>query len=209
MFGDGSLTFREFAMHEPVPLATLHEAVLEILRGHNDAVLFGAQAVNAYVDEPRMTQDVDILSVRANEVAQAIRDRLSERFHIAVRVRDVADGKGFRIFQLRKPKNRHLVDVRAVDVLPPAQRIEEVLVVTPAELIARKVIAYQQRRGKPKAGTDWRDLALLLLRFPELKTKSGPVAERLQAAGADSATIAAWEGLVAQEIMAEDEDSDF
>jgi Nucleotidyl transferase AbiEii toxin, Type IV TA system len=185
------------------------EAVLEILRGHNDAVLFGAQAVNAYVDEPRMTQDVDILSVRANEVAQAIRDRLSERFHIAVRVRDVADGKGFRIFQLRKPKNRHLVDVRAVDVLPPAQRIEEVLVVTPAELIARKVIAYQQRRGKPKAGTDWRDLALLLLRVPELKTKSGPVAERLQAAGADSATIAAWEGLVAQEIMAEDEDSDF
>ena len=71
MFGDGSLTFREFAMHEPVPLATLHEAVLEILRGHNDAVLFGAQAVNAYVDEPRMTQDVDILSVRAHELAQA------------------------------------------------------------------------------------------------------------------------------------------
>src|SRR5580765_5286702 len=117
MFGDGSLTFREFAMHEPVPLATLHDAVLEILRGRDDAVLFGAQAVNAYVDEPRMTQDVDILSLHASELAETIRDRLGARFHIAVRVRDVADGKGFRIFQLRKPKNRHLVDVRAVDVL--------------------------------------------------------------------------------------------
>ena len=51
MFGDGSLTFREFVMREPLPLATIHDAVLEFLRGRDDAVLFGAQAVNAYVDE--------------------------------------------------------------------------------------------------------------------------------------------------------------
>src|ERR1051325_113160 len=69
MFGDGSLTLREFEMKEPLPLATIHEAVLEFLRNRNDAALFGAQAVNAYVDEPRMTQDVDILSVRASEFA--------------------------------------------------------------------------------------------------------------------------------------------
>jgi hypothetical protein len=25
MFGDGSLTFREFAMREPLPLATIHD----------------------------------------------------------------------------------------------------------------------------------------------------------------------------------------
>ena len=61
MFGDGSLTFQEFAMGEPVPLATIHDAVLEFLRDRDDAVLFGAQAVNAYVDEARMTQDVDIV----------------------------------------------------------------------------------------------------------------------------------------------------
>ena len=65
MFGDGSLTFREFAMREPHPLAVIHDAVLEFLRGRDDAVLFGAQAVNAYVAEPRMTQDVDIASTRA------------------------------------------------------------------------------------------------------------------------------------------------
>jgi len=51
MFGDGALTFREFIMREPVPLASIHDAVLEFLRGRDDAVLFGAQAVNAYVSE--------------------------------------------------------------------------------------------------------------------------------------------------------------
>jgi len=40
---------------------------------------------------------------------------------------------------------------------------------------ASKVIAYQQRRGQPKSGTDWRDLALLLLTFPDLKRDAGPV----------------------------------
>ena len=65
MFGDDSLTLREFAMREPLPLATIHDAILDFLRNRDDAVLFGAQAVNAYVDEPRMTQDVDIHSTRA------------------------------------------------------------------------------------------------------------------------------------------------
>ena len=36
MYGDGALTFREFAMREPVPLATIHQAVLEFLRGVDD-----------------------------------------------------------------------------------------------------------------------------------------------------------------------------
>ncbi len=131
MFGDGSLTFREFAMREPLPLATIHDAVLEFLRDRDDAVLFGAQAVNAYVSESRMTQDVDIASPRAAELAEEVRVFLNQRFHIAVRVRNVRDGLGYRVYQVRKPENRHLVDVRPVDQLPPAQRVEGVLVVTP------------------------------------------------------------------------------
>ena len=83
MFGDGSLTFREFLMHEPLPLATIHDAVLEFLRGRDDAVLFGAQAVNAYVDEPRMTQDVDILSWRAAELVEELQNYLHQRFQMA------------------------------------------------------------------------------------------------------------------------------
>ena len=209
MFGDGALTFREFAMREPLPLATVHDAVLEFLRGRDDAVLYGAQAVNAYVDEPRMTQSVDILSPRAAELAEEIRQHLNERFQIAVRVRKVREGLGYRIYQLQKPKNRHLVDVRAVEQLPSAQRVEEVLVLRPPELIASKVMALISRHGKPKSGTDWRDLALLLLTFPELKTEEGPVAEHLRASGATETVLTAWQDLVSEEILPEDEDAGF
>lgn len=34
-------------MHEPLPLATIQQAVLEFLQGRGDAVVFGALAVNA------------------------------------------------------------------------------------------------------------------------------------------------------------------
>src|SRR5437870_11519334 len=184
MFGDGPLTFREFAMREPLPLATIHDAVLEFLCGRDDAVLFGAQAVNAYVEEPRMTQDVDIASTRAEELADEIRAYLNQRFHIAARVREVRGGIGYRVYQLRKPENRHLVDVRPVSELPPAQRVRKVLVVTPPELIANKVMSMVGRQKKRKGTMDRADLMTLFVTFPELKTMDGEVAKRLRAAGA-------------------------
>lgn len=210
MFGDGPLTFREAMMREPLPLAVIHDAILfEFLPGRDDAVLYGAQAVNAYVEEARLTQDVDIASPRAAELAEELRDFLNQRFHIAVRVRSVREGIGYRVYQVHKPTNRHLVDVRPVDVLPPCQRVEKVLVVSPPELIAGKVLAWRRRQGKPKAGSDWRDLAVLLLTFPELKTVDGPVAERLGAARASEEVMAAWKELVAQEILPEDDAAEF
>jgi len=209
MFGADVLTFREFMMREPLPLATLHNAVLEFLRGRDDVVVFGAQAVNAYVNEPRMTQDLDLLSTHAEGVAQELRDHLRQRFRIAVRIRRVGEGRGFRVFQVRKSGNRHVVDLRRVETLPGAERIAGVLVMAPAELIASKVIAYQQRRGQPKAGTDWRDLAMLLLTFPDLKRDPGPVGDRLHAAGATPEVFAVWKELVAQEIRSAEEDEEF
>jgi hypothetical protein len=209
MIGERSLTFREFVMREPLPLATLQDAVLEFLRSRSDAALFGAQAVNAYVDETRMTEDVDVVSTRAREFAEEIREYLNGRFHIAVRVRDVREGLGYRVYQTRKEGNRHLVDVRPTHTLPPAQRIEDVLVIMPEELIAGKVMAFVGRRGKPKSYTDQRDLAMLLLRFPELKSETGPVRERLLAGGASPEVFSAWEELVAREILPEDEDDEF
>jgi hypothetical protein len=210
MFGDGPLTFREAMMREPLPLARIHDAILfEFLPGRDDAVLFGAQAVNAYVAESRLTQDVDIASPRAEELAEELMDFLNKRFHIAVRVRSVRGGIGYRVYQVQKPKNRHLIDVRPIDVLPPCQRVENVLVVTPPELIAGKVMAWTQRQTKPKAGTDWRDLAMLLLTFPEMKTENGQVADRLRAAGAGAEVMAAWRELVAQQIEPEDEDAGY
>lgn len=193
-------------MSETLPLATIQEAVLEFLRGREDAVVFGAQAVNAYVPEPRMSQDIDLLSPRAGELAEELRSHLSDKFHVAIRVREVAEGRGFRLYQIQKTGNRHLVDIRLVTSLPPARRIAEVLVAAPEELIALKVIAYHLRRGQPKSGTDWRDIAMLLLTFPNLKREDGLVTERLKAENADDEALTLWRELVSQEIQAEADD---
>jgi hypothetical protein len=201
MFGDGSLTFREFIMREPLPLATIQDAVLEFLHGRTDAVLFGAQAVNAYVDESRMTQDVDILSPRAAELAEELRAHLAGRFQIAVRIRTVADGLGYRLYQLRKPKNRHLVDVRRVASLPAHQVVDNVLVVPPADLICQKVVTMVNRSKSAKGPTDLTDIRRLLLTFPELKTLEGPVADRLRDSGAPESALEAWREIAVQEIV--------
>jgi len=209
MLNAGALTFEEFAMREQLPLATIHDAVLEFLRGRDDAMVFGAQAVNAYVGEARMSQDVVLISTRAGELAEELREYLSERFHIAVRVRVIGAGKGYRLFQIHKPRNRHLVDLRPAESLPRAERIEEVLVISPPELIAHKVISYHARRGQPKAGTDWRDLAMLLLTFPELKKEQGAVSEALGSMEAGQEVKQAWSELVAQELIEPEDDGEF
>lgn len=208
--GTDILTFREFMTQESLPLSTLHTAVFEFIRERDDVVMFGAQAVNAYVGEPRMTQDVDLLAVQAAAFAEELRAELSQRFFIAVRIRTVKAGKGYRLYQSQKSGSRHLVDIRQVATLPPAQRIEQIWVMSPTALVVSKVISYYQRRGKPKAGTDWRDLAMLLLSFPELKQASGPVLAGLQAASANEKILGLWQDIVDTEIQAEsDEDDDF
>lgn len=199
------LTFQEFVMHESLPLAKIQEAVLEFLQGRDDAALFGAQAVNAYVSEPRATQDVDILSTRAKEFAEELREHLSERFHIAVRVREIGE-KGLRVYQTRKEGNRHLVDVRNESTLPATQRIESINVLTPVELIASKVISYESRRGNPKSGTDWRDIAMLLLRFPDLKVADGEVMRVLSNKNAGANAKRFWNEIVVQDISIDDDE---
>ena len=193
-------------MHEPLPLSKIQAAVLEFLQGRDDAVLFGAQAVNAYVSEPRATQDVDILSTRAKELAEELREHLSERFHIAVRVRGVAGGKGIRVYQVRKEGNRHLVDVRPVFEFPDTQSFEAIKVLSPEELIASKVTSYISRFGKSKSWTDRRDLTLLLLRFPELKVADGKVQNVLNRLEAGEASLEFWAELVASDLAIENDD---
>ncbi len=196
-------------MRERVPLARIQDAVLEFLRGRTDAAVFGAQAVNAYVDQPRMTQDVDILSPRAEELAEELKRFLHERFQITVRVRAVAGGLGYRVYQVRKPKNRHLVDVRNVERLPACRRLQKVLVLRPPELVAQKVLSMIGRPKTAKGLMDAADLHRLLLRFPKLKTETGPVADTLRRLGAPPQALEAWQTLVAQEILPEDEDTGF
>ncbi len=96
--------------------------------------------------------------------------------------------------------------MRKVSNLPEAQRIEQVLVMAPAELIDSKVISYYQRRGKPKLGTDWRDLAMLLLAFPELKQESGKVLDCLTAVGASENILELWREGVGMAIEPEEDE---
>ncbi len=201
------ITFQEFVMHEPLPLSKIQEAVLEFLQGRDDAVLFGAQAVNAYVSEPRATQDVDIMSNRAPEFAEELLQYLSERFHIAVRVREIRD-KGLRIYQTRKEGNRHLVDVRIQAKFPDCQTIEQIRVLTPPELIASKVTAFISRYGQEKSWTDRRDLTALLRRFPDLKTRDGEVERLLLSHDVDDKVLAFWYEMVDEDLVVIDEDDD-
>ena len=196
-------------MREPLPLATVHEAVLEFLRGRDDVVVFGATAVNAYVSEPRMTQDIDLMSPRAAELAEELRQYLGDRFHIAVRVRVIGEGKGYRVFQIQKTGNRHLLDLRPVTSLPASQRIDDILIVSPPELIALKVVSYHTRRGRPKAFSDRRDLAMLFLAFPELKNESGAVESSLRSLGVAEEVLNSWRELVAEEIPESNDDDEF
>src|SRR5437762_6949559 len=139
------LTFQEFVTHDPLPLSTVQEVVLVFLQGRKDVVLFGAQAVNAYVGEPRMTRDIDLLSTDAKNFSEELKEALAEKFHIAIRVREI-DKKGFRIYQVRKEGNRHLVDIRPVKKFPETEIIENVRVLSPAELIASKIVSFQSRQ---------------------------------------------------------------
>lgn len=156
-------------MPREVALADLQREVFRFLAGRGDAVVFGAQAVNAYVSEPRMTSDVDILSTKAAGLAEELRCHLGAAFRIAVRVRRIGT-KGFRIYKLGRPKNKHLVDIRQVDRFPAVRRLESgITIVAPADLVAMKVIALAARAGKEKGLTDRVDLHRLLRRFPRLR----------------------------------------
>lgn len=191
-------------MRESLPLATIHEALLDFLSGRKDAVLFGAIAVNAYVSEPRMTQDIDLLSTDAKNLAEKLKKFLGDKFHIAVRIREIGD-KGLRIYQVRKEGNRHLIDIRPVTEFPELEIVENIQVLSPLELIVSKIISFQSRYGKPKSWTDRRDLAVLLLQFPELKEKVSAV---LKAKNVGEAVLETWAEIERQDFQIEDEDED-
>jgi hypothetical protein len=201
-----SLSFREFAMKEVVPLATVHATVLMFLQDRTDTAIFGAQAVNAYVDQSRMTQDVDVMAVDAESLADEISNHLHQSLNLATRVRSVASGKGYRVYQVLKPKNRHLVDIRQVDKLPACQLSDRIQVVEPASLIALKVISMSARSNTPKGLTDQADLMRLLMTYPDLKTKSGVVSDRLIEQNAEPTAIQVWYDLVSTDFQPDNDD---
>ena len=193
-------------MRETIPLSQIHHLVLAYLKDRTDVVIFGAQAVNAYVDEFRMTQDVDVMALQAEALATAIRDHLHQELKIATRVRSVASGRGFRVYQVQKPTNRHLVDLRQVDKLPAYQLNDGIQVVAPLELIVLKVIGMSARRHTPKGFTDHADLMRLLLKYPTYKTSPHLVADLLQQHSADPQAQQVWQEIALQDFQANDDE---
>ena len=195
-------------MHEGLPIFRIQEAILEFCRDQPDIAIFGAQAVNLYVSDPRMTQDVDLLCASPESVARALARRLGDLFHIAVRVRDLRPGKAYRVFQIRSEGNRHLADVRLAE-FPLTDLVERdgVRYVSLPVLTALKVSAIVRRRMAPKGATDLADLRRILLAHPELREADGAVANAIRALGGGELERQQWLALLAEPLVS-DEESD-
>lgn len=204
---------------EEIPLATIFREVFTFLSGRTDVVVFGAHAVNAYAEPERMTQDVDLLSTRAREVAEEVREHLAKRLTIAARatsgtavppvaaVREVVQDTGFRVYQLRTPKNRHLVDLRQVVALPAFREVEGVRVVAPIDLVVMKVLSAAHRRGAEKGLSDRLDTHRLLHAFPELRAQDGEVSARLVEMSAGADVLSLWREIAGETLTTDDDDS--
>ena len=206
MIGDAPGSAWEILRESPPYSAALHLAAVRALKGRTDAALFGTHAVNAYASEVRATSDVDVLTTRPAEVAAAVVDAVRKRCGVTL---SIAEGRnGLVLNRPDRPRGCHVADVRPVDRLPPVRRIERVLVVAPAELLAGKLAVAAARAGRPRSHTDHRDIYSLLLTFPDLKTETGPVRDRLLANGAPPEALAAWSDWVTREIESDGEDDD-
>ena len=191
IMSDAPLAFSEFSARERVPLADVFRLIFTILRTRPDAAIYGSQALNAYVKPPRMTEDVDIFSLDAVDLAETIRNALNREFHIAIRIRRSADGKGLRLYQTSKQAKRHLVDVRPTDQLPPTMVVDGVNAIRPDVLAAMKVIASVARAHIEAREQDVVDLRRLLRTFPALRDDPR-VETHLRALGASPAAFEKW-----------------
>lgn len=204
---DAPLSLQEFVTSKKVSLADISRAVAEFISGRHDAVVFGAHAVNAYVKEARMTSDIDVMSTSAEDLAEELRDFLAAQFNIAVRVRSMTKkGAGFRVYQVMKPQNRPLVDVRQEDVLPDSISKRGVRFVEPATLLAMKVMSYVARRNQIKGDTDRADVRRMLARFPKLRKLRGEITDKLLVEGASEAVLKAWAAFVNERLDPDDDE---
>jgi hypothetical protein len=195
-------------MREPVPLHRVQAAIFEFCRGRADVTVFGAQAVNLYVGEPRMTADVDLLSPDPATTARSLAGHLHATLRIAARVREVKPGRGYRVYQQRKDGRRHLADVRIADMpLDDAVERDGVRYVSIPLAVAMKVCAYARRRLAPKGATDLADLRRLLLAHPELRDDAGPVSSALEHLTSDASVRSLWRDLASAPPVS-DEDVD-
>lgn len=195
-------------MHEILPIHRIQEAIFDFCRERQDLAIFGAQAVNLYVNQPRMTQDVDLLCASPADLAAALALRLGEQFHIATRVRELRPGKAYRVFQIRAEGNRHLADLRLAE-FPLTDLVERdgIRYVGLPVLTALKVCALVKRRLAPKGATDLADLRRILLAHPELRRDEAGILEAIRVVGGAEPERQQWRTLLTEPLVS-DEDSD-
>jgi hypothetical protein len=200
------LTAAEYHMRETLPIFRIQEAIFEFCRGQPDIAIFGAHAVNLYVADARMTQDVDILCLNPAAVAAALARRLGELFQVTVRVREFRPGLSYRVFQLRAEGNRHLADTRLAE-FPLTDVVEQdgIRYVGLALLTALKVMALVRRKLAPKGATDLADVRRILLGHPELRQDEGDVAMAIRLAGGVDAELRQWRALLAEPAVTDEE----
>ena len=164
------LTLHDLGSTMEVSLSEIQRSLLTFLQKRSDVVIFGAYAVNAYLqpDEVRMTADVDMQTLQGQLLVTRIIEHLHREFHIATRSREVKPGQAWRIYQVLRSGNRHLVDIRQVEHLPDFEVINQIQVLSPLELMVTKIISAYARQHQPKGFSDLRDLYSLMLTFPEL-----------------------------------------
>lgn len=193
--------------HQKAPLSDIMRAVAKFISGRRDVVVFGAQAVNVYVGEERMTSDIDVLSTNAEKFANEIRDYLAKQFHISVRVRGMTKrGAGFRVYQVMKPKNRSLVDVRQENHLPESRTKQGVRFVEPVALLVMKIKSFAARRNQIKGDTDRVDIRRMLETFPELRKLKGEVTSKLLADRVTDSVLDIWYDFVSEKLERDDDE---
>lgn len=171
------LSLSEYIMQEPLPLAVLHEAILDFCRGREDVCVFGAQALSRHTGVRRMTQNVDIMAEQPETCAHDLAKYLTSRYphQMAARVRVIRrDDRvlGYRVYQQRSEErggNRHLADIRILDVPRAALSVENGITYTSSKLtLAMKAIAATVRTNSLKRDQDRIDVRRLLLAMPSI-----------------------------------------
>lgn len=197
---DAPITAQEYLMHERVSLGQIFQMVFDLLRNRPNTVVYGSQALNAYVKPPRMTEDIDIFTDDARVLAEEICRAIHGTFHVAVRIRRAKNGVGLRIYtrvrasksnQTSKDNRRHLIDVRPTEDPPPSRIIGGVAFVEPGVLAAMKVLSANDRGRRPEGLQDIVDLKRLLARFPALRA-GDVVVQHLHAFGASAVALELW-----------------
>ena len=155
------MTMNEYLDKTNVTVETIQREVLDFISDRNDIVVVGAWGVNMHtsLDDQRHTNDIDVVTVNPQAVANLIKSHLQQRLGIAARIRECKHV--FRVYRKLNGQTQHLVDILGEETLPDHCSIGGVMVATVASLIKMKELSEKQRSDPRKKLLDQADLISL------------------------------------------------